>query len=144
MGELTLSAVFQSTLLLLCFLSFSHHVENRGVVDVLQVNEWTRLAQICDNRKSPTGPAELDQMPLLWPETPLETTAQHFVAAGGYTIQVRGLLDGREKMLDIVRQVPPTCPAHPSLRSTSNRLLRRCTPWGIGDTLGDILCSVSF
>ncbi|BEJ01326.1 hypothetical protein CcaverHIS631_0600080 [Cutaneotrichosporon cavernicola] len=137
-------AIFQSTLLLLCFLSFSPQVESRGVVDVLQVNEWTKLAYICDSGKSQGGSREVDQMSQFWSELPLETPAQRFVADGDFTIQVRGFLDGREKLLDIVRRVVLASAADLSLRSTSNRLLRRCTPWGIGDTLGDILSGVSF
>ncbi|BEJ16607.1 hypothetical protein CspHIS471_0600080 [Cutaneotrichosporon sp. HIS471] len=81
-------AIFQSTLLLLCFLSLSPQVESRGVVDVLQVNEWTKLAYICDNRQSQGGPPGVDQMSQFWSELPLETPAQRFVADGDFTIQL--------------------------------------------------------
>lgn len=75
------------------------------MVDVLEVNEWARLAQICDGLGSPVGPTSLLHTPQPCPEDQLETPAQRYIAHGMHTIKLRGVLDGGEKMLDIVRYV---------------------------------------
>lgn len=94
-------AIFQSSLLLLCFLTFVNPPpENRGVLDILDVNDWPRLARICDNRKTSILGG---LVPQLFPDDLLQCPADWYVAEGSYTIRIGGLLDGRERMLDMVR-----------------------------------------
>lgn len=100
-------AIFQSSLLLLCFLTFVNPpAEMKGEVDILDVNDWRRLARICDNSKNPTLTGLLPQ---LCQEDLLQTRADGYVCGGAYTLKIKGILDGKERMLDMVRYVPLSC-----------------------------------
>jgi hypothetical protein len=77
-----LSAIFQATLLLFCYLSLSPPA-HLPPIDV-RVTCWQQLAPLCDTL------APLDDI-------------QRFVAFGGSPLSVPGFFDGREPTLDIVR-----------------------------------------
>lgn len=86
--------IFQVTLLLYCYLSFvtppSGPLE---IVDVLRVTDWQRLVQLCANATDDSRPS---------PDY-LSTPEERYVAFGTSSIHVHGFIDGKEKMLDIVR-----------------------------------------
>lgn len=117
---LTRRAIFQATLLLLCYLHFSP--QSGEPFNALEVIDWSRFCFALEGEES--------------------GSAERFVAEGKRPVQVAGFCDGNEQALDIVMWVIPGAPADPRLRSRSNRLLRRCTPWGIGETLSDVLSKV--
>lgn len=89
--KLTPRAIFQATLLLLCYLHFSP--PSGESFDALEVIDWNRL---CSALQCGTA-----------------GTAERFVAEGNCSIQVAGFCDGKEKALDIVMWVVHRTPLTP-------------------------------
>ena len=113
-------------------------------MDVVQICDWRSLAALCEQAG---GTAQNVEGARLAAET-LGTPYERFLTHGMSVIQIRGFTTGRETQLNLVRSVESRPSSQTglidSLRSTAHRILRRCTPWGIGDTLAEILSSVSF
>jgi len=95
------SAIFQATLLLFCYFSFmTRPPEIARIVDILDVVDWRRLAELCDR----TSGNELH----IGIGAPFEgeshrTPEERYIAGGTSSIKIKGFIDGKEPQLDIVR-----------------------------------------
>ena len=94
-------AIFQATMLILCYLSMISPVkENDETLDVMQICSWQALSQICDDV---SGQADtVGQAARTCPQD-LASPAGQFVLGGGRRLMLEGFLDGRDHPLDFVR-----------------------------------------
>jgi len=115
-------------LLLYCFLSYGPTQSYDGRLEIGSHLPWTRLAKLCQGiHPEKQAPSNAESA-----TTGSIDVYERFLLSGDLHFRVAGFMDGRDSDMDII-----------SLVSTSTRLCRRCTPWGIGEALGDILARIN-
>lgn len=96
------SAIFQATLLLFCYFSLvSINPGKPDIVDVLDVFDWQRLADLCDLANG--GEDHTRNMGRSPGETLLTPQERYIVDGTGSAIRVKGFFEGNENQLDVVR-----------------------------------------
>ncbi|KAK9896757.1 hypothetical protein P389DRAFT_83761 [Cystobasidium minutum MCA 4210] len=137
-------AIFQSTLVLLCFIAFNEPLVGPiEVFDATEVTDWEHFAKnvaACSTGGNTAMPGESDNstndlhanLGLDFVTNGRPALAERWIRRNSCRWRLDKFIDGKEKQMDYV-----------SLLSTTTRLLRRCTPWGIGDAMGDILATIN-